>query len=367
MIKITDGTQGVGKVLTSDAGGLATWQMPGAGALWTDGGTVIYPTTLSDFVGIGIAAPTSPLHVKGSTDPLEIILENTGGAFKTGLHVKTASSDWLIGQIGPSSFGIKDNTANQERIRIDASGNVGIGTTGPSQKLDVAGSAALSGAGVYFWAGYGSNYIKLAEGDPGLLETYRKFRLNVNAQSGPITAMDIDLNGNVGIGIVPTGPYKLEVNGKVKSDGINETSDQRYKKNISTLENALGKVKELRGVNYEWRTGEFKDKNFDVAPQIGLIAQEVEKIIPQVVQTDANGYKSVEYSKLVALLIEAVKEQEKKIESLQSAVGNLQNENQSLKTANEKEMGALKADMKTLHDALDILLKENVSLKEGNK
>lgn len=145
---------------------------------------------------------------------------------------------------------------------------------------------------------------------------------------------------NIGVGTAPTGSYKLEVNGKVGSLGINETSDLRYKKNILPIDNALLKVTKLRGVTYDWRVTEFKEKNFTAAPQIGLIAQEVEKVVPQVVGTDADGFKSVEYSKLVALLIEAIKEQDKKITSLQTAVAELQNQNSQLKA--EKENVSLK-------------------------
>jgi len=180
-------------------------------------------------------------------------------------------------------------------------------------------------------------------------------------------SMILDDGTNVGVGAAPAGSYKLEVNGLVGSLGINETSDQRYKKNIFTIENALQKVVSLRGVNYDWRKDEFKEKNFVATSQIGLVAQEVEKIIPQVVTTDVNGYKSLEYSKLVALLIEAVKEQQEKILSLEETVGHLKNENQSLRAKEEKEMQTLKADVKTLHDAVDILLKEAVSLQAGEK
>lgn len=165
---------------------------------------------------------------------------------------------------------------------------------------------------------------------------------------------------NIGVGAAPGGTYKFEVNGRIGSAGILETSDQRYKKNIVGIENALQKVMLMRGVNYDWRADEFKEKNFPLTPQIGLIAQEVEKIIPQVVTTDAAGFKSVEYSKLVALLIEAIKEQNKKIDTLIA-------ENKVLKTSGEKEMQTLKSDVKSLHDAIDILLKENVSLKTGQK
>lgn len=176
-------------------------------------------------------------------------------------------------------------------------------------------------------------------------------------------SMIIDDGTNLGVGVAPGGSYKLEVNGLVGSLGINETSDQRYKKNIFTIQDPLQKVLALRGVSYDWRTGEFPDKNFVSTPQIGLIAQEVEKVIPQVVTTDASGYKSVEYSKLVALLIEAVKEQQNKIEALTA-------ENQILKNNSSgvnSEISSLKADLRSLHSAIDILLKENISLKTRQK
>ena len=66
----------------------------------------------------------------------------------------------------------------------------------------------------------------------------------------------------------------------------------------------------LRGVNYYWRQKDFPNKNFDDKLELGLIAQEVEKIIPEIVATNIDGYKAVEYQKLVALLIEAIKEQQ---------------------------------------------------------
>jgi hypothetical protein len=129
--------------------------------------------------------------------------------------------------------------------------------------------------------------------------------------------------GNVGIGMVPSGTYKLEVNGLLKTSGITEVSDIRWKKNIVPIDNALMRVMQLRGVTYNWKADEFKDKNFETTTQIGLIAQEVEKIFPELVKTDANGYKSVEYSKVVAILIQAVKEQQVIITNQQEQITDL--------------------------------------------
>jgi hypothetical protein len=85
------------------------------------------------------------------------------------------------------------------------------------------------------------------------------------------------------------------------------SSDKRLKKDIKTIKNALDKVSKLRGVEYKW-----KDNN---KKQIGLIAQEVKKVFPEAVQTnEETGYMAVQYANLVAPMIEAVKDLEKKTE-----------------------------------------------------
>ena len=92
------------------------------------------------------------------------------------------------------------------------------------------------------------------------------------------------------------------------TNGEIQTSDQRLKTNIKPLERALDKVLTLNGVTYEWRVKEFPNKNFDSNRHVGVIAQEVEAVLPEAVETGADGYKSVNYSNITPLLIEAVKE-----------------------------------------------------------
>jgi len=117
----------------------------------------------------------------------------------------------------------------------------------------------------------------------------------------------IDNTGNVGIG-EDNPQFKLDVNGDIGIMSAFHASDVRWKKNIETIPYALDKVLNLRGVSYEWRTDEFKEKYFAPGKHIGVIAQEVEKVIPEVVITAKDGYKSVGYANLTALLIESVKE-----------------------------------------------------------
>jgi len=102
---------------------------------------------------------------------------------------------------------------------------------------------------------------------------------------------------------------KVTINGDLIVAGtITELSDSRLKKDVKTLTNAIEKVNLLRGVSYE-----YKDDN---SSSIGLIAQEVEKVLPELVSENEQGYKGVQYQNIVAVLIEAIKAQDKQIQSL---------------------------------------------------
>jgi len=93
------------------------------------------------------------------------------------------------------------------------------------------------------------------------------------------------------------------------------SSDARLKKDVKTLDNALAKVQALEGVSFNWKSnGE---------AEIGLIAQDVEKVLPELVVTGDNGYKAVKYGNLVSLLIEAVKEQQAEIDLLKTELETL--------------------------------------------
>jgi hypothetical protein len=86
------------------------------------------------------------------------------------------------------------------------------------------------------------------------------------------------------------------------------SSDARWKKSIKTLQSPLQKVLNMTGVSYHYRRDEFPDKNFQEGAQIGFIAQQLEAVLPEVVRTDSQGWKSVQYSSLVPVLVEAFKQ-----------------------------------------------------------
>jgi hypothetical protein len=148
--------------------------------------------------------------------------------------------------------------------------------------------------------------------------------------NGGTETLRILANGNVGIGLTnPT--YKFHVNGKLKTTGINETSDERLKKSILPIEKPLQMIEDLRGVTYYWRRDEFPDQEFEADMQYGLIAQEVEKVLPELVATDSEGWKSIEYSHLVPILLEAIKEQQELIKDLKTQSSMNQQELESTK------------------------------------
>lgn len=152
----------------------------------------------------------------------------------------------------------------------------------------------------------------------------------------PIGATDPEVvlgmlpSGFVGIGTppdvngAPTAMDRLQVFGDIRvgtsgtdgclrnfaGTGIAGTcsSDRRFKRDITPFASMLGKVAALQPVHYRWRAAEFPAKHFSDAPAVGLIAQDVEEVLPELVVTNDDGYKAIDYSQLPLLTIQAVKE-----------------------------------------------------------
>ena len=95
------------------------------------------------------------------------------------------------------------------------------------------------------------------------------------------------------------------------------TSDKRLKDNIKPIENALDKVNKISGVTFEWNEKSHKETG---KKDVGVVAQEIEAILPELVDNRSNGYKAVDYPKLTALLIEAVKDLSNQVKELKDGV-----------------------------------------------
>ncbi len=136
--------------------------------------------------------------------------------------------------------------------------------------------------------------------------------------------MTINHDGRVGIG-VSAPAQQLDVTGNVRVGGFGGTvgcvedrdatliagvcaSDARFKRDITSFEPMLGKVASLRPVHYFWRADEFPARAFGARQSYGLVAQEVEDVLPELVSTDDDGYKAVNYSKLPLITLQAIKE-----------------------------------------------------------
>lgn len=176
--------------------------------------------------------------------------------------------------------------------------------------LTDAGASSVTNAGALTTAlGIGSN-----NGAGGF-----SFKTGGGAGIAPVTRVAMLDNGNVLIGTTSDAGYKLDVNGAVRGTSW-ANSDRNLKKNIETLSGGLGAILSIRGVRYDW-----KDSSKGTGSQVGVIAQEVEQVLPELVYTDKQGMKAVNYAGLVAPLIEAVKELKKENDSLKK-------ENQDIKS-----------------------------------
>jgi hypothetical protein len=121
--------------------------------------------------------------------------------------------------------------------------------------------------------------------------------------------MRISADGFVGIAATPTSAYRLSVTGKIyASDDIVAFSDARYKRDISPIADSLNKVRSLVGVLYTDSNGSRKT---------GLLAQDVQAVLPEAVSTDEAGNLALAYGNLVGLLVQAVKELSTRVEELE--------------------------------------------------
>lgn len=411
-LNTTDAISGLGLSIQgslNDYGGITLWDRDGNPATTNDGDTTVYwgddvadnlrfaykgsglamsekmRITSAGDVGIGTTAPNAKLDVSGS---MHIGTTSTTGLFFTPANdTLSISSLATLQKSGASLFigstgytGQMFYTSNLERMRIDAAGSVGIGVTAPSQKLEVNGSISSTltadnstSRNIYF--GMASDTSNAMNGydagdawmvlNGGANSGRNRFvfagnqtrTLDVNLHDG-----DLTLNsGRIGVGIASPSE-KIEVNGNVKAQAYLYTSDVRLKKNVKTYDNALVQILALRGVKFDWIEN---DK-----PEVGFIAQEVEAIEPNLVVTsDIDGIKSVKYANMAAILVEAFKEQHKKVEEnkklfmvmhegLELRVRKLEREIASLKEDNIK----IKEENQRLKEDLE-LIKKHLKIK----
>lgn len=227
------------------------------------------------------------------------------------------------------------------RMVITSAGNVGIGTTSPAQALQVGGAnyAAISssgnltfgGTGVYSVASNSYAFNSVSYPLAGLYFNLTQAGYQFLNTSGT-SVMHVGVGGNVGIGTTSPG-YKLEVAGQVAGNAAYvNTSDVRLKKDIEAIPYGLAQVEALRPVSFQWKV---QQEDWQKGRKIGLIAQEVEKVVPEAVVTakDEIGTKSIGYGDLVPVLIKAVQELKADNDNQDSEIRELRENISALKSA----------------------------------
>ena len=293
-------------------------------------------------VGIGTTSPGAKLDVDGNIKLSGYIVDSNSEIIDfaindlkvQGKHINAEFGVWARSYGTVRQMGIDGGAAHMglytsgtEKVRIDTSGNVGIGTTAPQQALHIKGATnalmMLEGdndngiAGCYYKTEDTDNTMNRTKGFFG-------FQGNNLYGNGYFTMWLDNVNDN-GTVTASEERFRWERDGDFHADGdviaysTTTPSDIRLKTDVETIESASEKVSKLRGVEYTWSKGKLAGQR-----EIGLIAQEVEAVVPEVVKEkelplwDDSGesYKTVDYEKLVALLIESNKEMQEEIKQL---------------------------------------------------
>ena len=311
---------------------------------------------LAGNIGIGSSTPKARLHVHQI--PLAGTISSSGPTI-TGSGTNFLS-DFSVGDtiesLGETATisAISNNTsltlsAPFTNTKVSASynktgtilnaGNVGIGTDLPTAKLEVSSTSTIgypyvkfksttTGNGFNFHATSGMSILRSTAG-AGLAIQSNEGTMpesivlsqsdnSIQFMTNGAENMRITSSGNIGIGTM-TPAYALHVIGTVAgTSAYMNASDVRYKKEIEVIKNPLSKLLQINGVSYIFKNEEFSDLKFSKRRELGVIAQNVEKVFPEAVSRDQNGFRSVAYSMLISPIIEAIREMNSKTSKLEA-------------------------------------------------
>lgn len=204
-------------------------------------------------------------------------------------------------------------------------GYVGIGTTSPDAKLDI--ESGNNGDALIITRSDG-NPLRL-KGGFSASSGYAYWQATRDGYGTYPLLLQPEGNSGVGIHVTDPGSYTLKINGNAYavSGAWIDGSDNAFKTNVSPMaqNDVLRKILSLRAVTYDLKPGLLgKDDPFATKRQVGVIAQEVESVFPEVVFADRDGLRGVAYGRLTAILIEAIKAQQIQIEALTTKMQELE-------------------------------------------
>ena len=233
---------------------------------------------------------------------------NIGGSFTSSGSIQSGSS---LSVATNASIGSTISIGSHADIggSLTALGNARIsGITTILNKLDVSGIASVTGLSLSTTTNsVGDIY---STGGPDRIFTI------ANVSNSGITSIIVKNSGGTDVGILTVSSALATINGELRVTGDITaffSSDERLKDNIKPIPDALEKVISISGNTFDWNSNSSHQ-----GKDVGVIAQEIEKVLPEIVTTRDNGYKAVQYEKIVPLLIEAIKELKKEIDELKN-------------------------------------------------
>jgi hypothetical protein len=304
-IKIIDGTQGANKVLTSDDNGSASWKT----GIWASDDNYIYYNS-GKKLGIGITKPTRKMTIADASASCYMNIQNstTGYTTTSGMIVGMDGNNGWLTTYEPGTLYLGTNGVS--RIAIASDGDVGIGISNPTQKLDINGALNIMGNGsldifcdskealwfngTYFSWGYGGEYNYFGD--------------------------------EVTIGTSAVPGYTLVVNGTAAKTGggsWSTLSDIRLKDLRGNYLKGLNEILQLNPVIFTYKPGNPRELDSN-SEQIGFVAQDVQKIFPEAVNLCNDGYLDFNIHSINVALVNAVKELKAENDRLKSRLDKIE-------------------------------------------
>jgi hypothetical protein len=270
-----------------------------AATMFTGSGNWVYQaaqsaTDLGYKIAINSAGTSGLFYVSGA------MAITAGGVVLVGTTATTAATKFLVSDTTNGNAGTFLGANGDTAVAL---GNV-TGNTGSISTGNTASSAARNLVINPLTSGQGGN-VGIGQSNP-------QYRLDVTGSTRITLALSVGT-------ITPSATVgRIDASNDVVAFS---TSDINFKTNIYPISGALDKITQIGGYEFDWIPNQeyhgFKGHD------VGVIAQEIEKVLPEVVTTRDNGYKGVKYEKIVPLLIQAIKEQQKQIEDLQRQINYL--------------------------------------------
>jgi hypothetical protein len=299
VLKWTGSSWGCSTDATSGGGGTDADTLDGLDS--TDFAQLASDNTFTGDIGLGVAASSAAnLHIHDTSSP-RIILSNTSNSANAGIL------DFL--ESGPSGTTAGSNTVGF-RLKYDGSGGV--------NKLFIQ----------------------------SLVNNLVIDRLAIDPLANTVVAVE----GDIQVGLGNNGCV-LDGNGDVIAGSC--SSDARLKKNVEPFAPVLQKLVQLTPVHFDWKVEEYPEFQFGHGRSFGLIAQEVEEVLPELVSQDAEGFKRVNYSQLPLLLLQALREMKAENNRLREESSTSMQETRELVQGLEEQLEALRAELAEITGQLD--------------